>query len=118
MATPAPALSEGPRDCPLCGHPMERGYLIAQPAMNYLPCTIGWLDSSHPPTGRGIRDQAFGQPLVQIGIWSWTPIPRFPAWRCVTCRRAELTWGDAILKVAPENEPNSVTEVRHGSDFA
>ena len=95
---------------------MEAGYLIAQPAIQYSPCTIGWLDGSHPPTGRGIQDQAFAQPLVQIGLLSWTPIPRFPARRCVRCRRAEFTWSDVILKVAPENEPE-LPEVRHGSDF-
>jgi hypothetical protein len=98
---------------------MERGYVIAQPAIQagFWPSTIGWLSPSDGPTGRGVRDQAFAQPLVQIGIFSWAPVPRFPAWRCAHCKRVEFTYGDAILKVRPEDEPQRPREVREGSDF-
>jgi len=109
------------RNCPLCEEPMERGWVLAQPAMmpagGGWPSTIGWLTPTDGPTGRGIRDQAFAQPLVPTGIYAWAPVPRFPAWRCTHCRRVEFTYGDAILKVAPEDEPKKPFPVRHGSDF-
>lgn len=83
---------------------MEDGHIVAQPPMNNAPATIGWLEGSVVPSGRGIMDQMNAFPLVQVGLFAWSPIPRFPARRCTACKLVEFSYGDAILKAPGEDE--------------
>jgi len=66
--------------------------------MGQIPATIGWLPGTTEPTGRGFMDEMHAQPLVEVSAIRFTPVPRYPAWRCVNCKRVEFTYGDAILK--------------------
>jgi hypothetical protein len=58
---------------------MEVGHIVAQPPINNVPATVGWLPGFVVPSGRGILDQMNADPLVPVGLFVWSPIPRFPA---------------------------------------
>lgn len=88
---------------------MEGGHIVAQPPINSAPTTVGWLPGSVTPSGRGIQDQMNAEPLVQVGLFVWSPIPRFPAWRCTKCKLVEFSYGDVILKAPGEDEPPEST---------
>jgi Domain of unknown function (DUF6487) len=93
--TSAPPLA---RNCPTCGGPMEYGHVLGQPAMSWSPVTIGWMPGTVHPSGRGIQDQLNAEPLVPVGIFALSAIPRFPAWRCTKCSVVEFTYNNAIVK--------------------
>ena len=86
---------------------MERGHVIAQPPMNYMQATIGWLPESKPPVGRGLQDQTRADPLAIVGVMRWSPVPRFPALRCVYCKRVEFVYDNPVLLGPGKDEMRS-----------
>jgi hypothetical protein len=76
---------------------MEAGHILGQPSTNSIPVTVGWLPSSKGPTGRGLRDQTEADPLAVVGVMRWSPVPRFPAARCLRCQRVEFLYGNPVL---------------------
>ena len=87
---------------------MEVGHIVAQPPINNAPATVGWLPGSVVLSGGGILDQMSADPLVQVGLFVWSPIPRFPAGRCTKCKLGEFSYRDIILKAPGEDEPPGV----------
>jgi len=87
---------------------MEVGHIVAQPPINNAPATVGWLPGSVVLSGGGILDQMSADPLVQVGLFVWPPIPCFPAGRCAKCKLVEFSYVDVILKAPGEDEPPGV----------
>jgi hypothetical protein len=80
--------SAPPRACPDCHKAMKWGHVIGRPASGGLPirpATIGWLPGDVAPSGTGISDQDRSDPLIKMGVFRWSHMPRFPAWICEDC---------------------------------
>lgn len=81
---------------------MQRGWVMGLPTgsgwMTYagnVPCTIGWL--ARPPRGRGPSDQLDLEPLVRVGVFTFSRHPRFPAERCEKCRTLVVRYDHPVF---------------------
>ncbi len=91
--------------CPRCQKPMEAGYVLGQTYLGNTPATIAWLPASMGLTDRGLVNEMEAEPLFPLGLISsevLLRIPRFPGWRCVGCKLAQLSWGEATMNPPPE----------------
>ncbi len=62
--------------------------------------TIAWLPGSIEPAGRGISDSLAADPLVETGMSGglFAKRPRFPSWRCRTCKIVEFAYGEGASR--------------------
>lgn len=83
---------------------MEWGHVVGRPSgggMAITPATIGWLPGSIAPSGGGNSDQSDSTPLIPIGIFRWSHMPRFPAWLCEGCKLVLFSFSDPEAALNP-----------------
>ena len=101
MASPDGTL---PRACPDCRKAMQWGHVVGRPAgggLALVPATIGWLPGDVAPSGTGISDQDRSDPLIKIGIFRWSRMPRFPAWICEDCKLVIFSYANPEEALRP-----------------
>ena len=103
-----PADRESSRSCPVCGDPMDAGFVLAIAFGSRLvyttkPLTLGWL--AGPARGRGMMDQVRSEPLAEASTFAWGGDPRFAGWRCAKCQRVEFSYSTPVYRAADEPPP-------------